>query len=140
MAKRQQQSAVRRFFRSRLFLITAGLLALLVATSYVRGYYQEYKIKQEIDDLKSEVSRLEKKKIESLEILDYVMSSDFVEEKARTELNMKKPGERVLIISDHETAETQDGNAGESVERTASDLNNPQKWWYYFKTRGGANN
>lgn len=136
MARQGRQSVFWRFFRSRLFLITAGLLTVFVACSYARGYYQEYKIEQEIEALQNEVARLEKKKIESLDILDYVMSQDFVEEKARVELNMKKPGENIVVISAHDSPEHAEFFEHEPSTDEAG-LNNPLKWWYYFVERGG---
>ena len=36
--------------------------------------------------------------MELLEVLKYVKSDSFAEEKARTELNMVKPGEQVLVV------------------------------------------
>lgn len=128
MNTRQEQSFVRRFFASRMFLIIAFVLAVLVALGYARAYYQDYKINQEIKALQDEVKGLERKKLESMEILKYVTSQEFVEEKARTELNMKKPGEQVMIING--LVENQKKAGSGPVENQG--LNNPAKWWYYF--------
>ena len=121
----------KRFFNSRLFLFAMLGIALVVAAGYARAYYQDYKIKQEIEKLQEEVSSLQKKKIQSLDILDYVSSSAYVEDQARIELNMKKPGEKVLFVNK--------GNfeKSEAVKESGfSDdgqfLSNPVKWLYYF--------
>ena len=98
MSNRKQQSFVTRFFSSRLFLFVGFFVIIILALNFVRGYYQKYKVDQEILLLKEEISSLERKKIESMEILEYVSSEEFVEEKARTELNMKKEGEKVIYI------------------------------------------
>ncbi len=126
--RQKQQSLLRRFFGSRLFLIIALVLAVLVALGYARAYYQDYKIKQEISALQEEVKGLEHKKLESMELLKYVTSQAFVEEKARTELNMKKPGENVVVINNQAEVETVEKQ--EAVE--SGGLNNSIKWWYYF--------
>jgi len=104
-------------------------MTALLAIGYARAYYQDYKIKQEIRELKNEISQLERKKIESLEILDYVMSPAFVEEKARTELHMKKPGEKVAIIEGQGMVKQ-----GEKTDNSGDRqmISNPLKWWYYF--------
>jgi cell division protein FtsB len=128
MKKVREQSPVQRFFASRLFIILGLVCVLLITTSYIRGYYQDYKIQEEIRTLQGEISQLEKKKIESLEILQYVMSPDFVEEKARTEFGMKKPGERVIVLAD----ESGERTPVERREEGGQDLNNIRKWWYYF--------
>jgi len=123
-----EQTLVRRFFASRWFLIVALLLSLMVAFGYARAYYQDYKVKQEIKSLQEQVKALEKKKLESVEILKYVSSPQFVEDKARTELNLKKPGENMLIVN----GLTQNRLPEAELPVEKSLLNNPVKWWYYF--------
>lgn len=126
---KQSRSPVGRFFSSRLFLIVACIVALLVAMSYARAYYQDYAIRQEIKRLESEVQRLEHKKLESFELLKYVSSDAYVEEKGREEFNLKKPGEQVLIIpNEGGAARHSDVSTLPETER----LKNPIKWWYYF--------
>lgn len=122
------QSPIRRFFASRLFLFISLPLAVLVAFGYARSFYQGYKINQEIKALQAEVATLERKKIESLDILKYVESNEFVERQARTELNLKRPGERVLVATNRPAETVTETSEAEAGQR----LNNPLKWWYYF--------
>lgn len=134
--KRQEQSLVRRFFASRMFLLVAFIIAVLVALGYARAYYQDYKVKEEIRALQHEVKSLERKKLESLEILKYVTSPAFVEEKARSELNMKRPGENVMVVDGllPDMKRESDGSVDEVY------LSNPVKWWYYFTNKELINN
>ena len=128
MEERKRQSWFKRFFASRLFLVISLVVVIAIAFGYARGYYQDYKIKQEIRELEEEVRNLETKKIESLDILQYVTSDDFIEEKARTELNLKAPGEKVLVFNreDDKYNEERIGlNQNEVIK-------NPKKWFYYF--------
>ncbi len=127
---KKEQSPAGRFFASRLFLIIAFAGAALVAFSYARAYYQDYAIRQEISRLEGEVRRLEHKKLESFELLKYVSSDAFVEEKGRVEFNLKKPGEHVMAID--ESGLRAYDNVPVYVEEDLSTLNNPTKWWYYF--------
>ena len=128
----KDQSFVRRFFRSRLFLIILLVFITLVALSYARAYYQDYTIRQEIKTLEGEVQRLERKRLESLDILNYVMSDAFVEEKARRELNMKKPGEHVAIIEGQGGGLSTTPSLEAESEDPRQDISNPLKWVYYF--------
>lgn len=135
MNRRSQDGVFKRFFGSRLFLIIAIIILALVALSYARAYYQDFKIRQQITALQAEVKQLEKKKLESMEILEYVTSDAFVEEKARTELNMKKPGERVIVIDDSSLLEIPPVDISQDLATNAvanTQLSNPMKWWYYF--------
>lgn len=119
---------VRRFFQSRLFWVVTLPLLVVAVVGLGRAYYQDYQVAQEIKALQGQVSQLQKKKIESAALLSYVMSPEFVEEKGRTELNLKKPGEKVLIIPpEHRTTGTL---AVEMPPETK--LSNPVRWWYYF--------
>ncbi|PIR75158.1 MAG: hypothetical protein CO030_05035 [Candidatus Magasanikbacteria bacterium CG_4_9_14_0_2_um_filter_42_11] len=126
----QNHSAMRRFFSSRLFLILLFIVAFLVALSYARAYYQDYAIRQEIKQLEQEVQNLQHKKLESFELLKYVSSEDYVEEKARVEFNLKKPGEHVIAIP--EEFAFVDDPVAPSRDMADEPLNNPTKWWYYI--------
>lgn len=129
MKRNAGHSTLRRLFTSRLFLFVLFAIIIVIGISYARAYYQDYKVKEEIKTLEGEVRQLEKKKFQSMELLKYVTSDNFIEEKARTELNLKKPGENVIIISSTSTAKIPSiGTAPESRQ----DLSNPIKWWYYF--------
>ncbi len=129
--QRHEESKIRRFFTSRAFLLIALVLAIITAFSFARAYYQNYKIRKEIEQLESDVQKLESKKLESMQVLKYVVSQNFIEEKARTELNLKKPGEHVLVINNK--SETNTASEG-IVDGSKTPLNNPIKWWYYFTT------
>ncbi len=125
----RQESPFRRFFGSRLFLLLSLALIALVAMSYARAYYQDYTIRKEITALQEEVQQLQRKRLESMEILAYVTDDAFVEEKARTDLNMKKPGENMLILEHVGVpVEAEETIGAESRQPIA----NPVKWWYYF--------
>lgn len=129
MVRKPQQSALRRFFRSRLFFLLLVLLAVVVMFGFIRSYYQDYKIEQQVASLEQEVRDLQSKKLESMEILEYVISDAFVEEKARTELNMKEPGENVVVIDNQRTRPVVVEEIQEEGRQIAS---NPVKWFYYF--------
>lgn len=128
MLPQSKQRGFRRFFGSRLFLFTGLIIAMLFAFGFGRAYYQDYKVRQEIESLQQEVKGLETKKLESMEILKYVTSQAFVEEKARTELNMKKPGEQVLVVTNIDEGQQKINTSN----KEDIPLKNPIKWWYYF--------
>lgn len=127
--QKEKKTFFRRFFGSRLFLVAALFIVIFVAFGYARAYYQNYRVRQEITALQEQVRSLEHKKLESMEILKYVTSDQYVEEKARSELNLKKSGEKVVIFSNL-TEVTANTAPVVPVEKDL--LNNPIKWWYYF--------
>ena len=126
---KKEKAFFRRFFGSRLFLVVALLVVIFIAFGYARAYYQNYRVRQEITSLQEQVRGLEHKKLESMEILKYVTSDQYVEEKARSELNLKKPGEKVVVFSNL-VETTSDTSQISPVDKDP--LSNPIKWWYYF--------
>lgn len=120
----------KQIFYSRWFLaLLFGLLFLLIL-SYARAYYQEYQVRQEINNLQAQLQSLESKKIETMELLRYAQSSTFVEEKARTELNLLKPGENMAVIASGSQEQT---NRQQRVNMIKwSQVSNPIKWFKFF--------
>ncbi len=114
---------------SRLFMFAATIIAMMVMFGYARAYYQDYLVTQEIRNLQDQAKNLQAKKMELLEVLKYVKSDSFAEEKARTELNMVKPGEQVLVVPKAEVK----GNRQENNSMIGlSNISNYKKWWQYF--------
>lgn len=126
-----QENFIRRFFSSYLFLLASMIIAIMVTFSYVRTYYQDYQVRQEIKRLQEDARKLETKKIELLEALRYVQSPSFVEEKARTELNMAKVGEKTLIIQST-TSSTIDNRQTNKTMVNLGSASNYRKWWNLF--------
>jgi len=132
VAKNTEEVGIKkRFFNSRLFLFIMLGLAVVVAVGYARAYYQDYKIKQEIKSLQDDVSSLQKKKINTIDILKYVSSSAYIEDQARTELNMKKPGENVVFINGAGVNE-KSSTAVDTNTDSGQVISNRLKWLYYF--------
>jgi cell division protein FtsB len=120
-----------RFFNSYLFLFASIIVAVMVIFSYSRTYYQEYQVQQEINRLQADARKLETKKLELLDALRYVKSSSFVEEKARTDLNMAKTGEKMLLFE----ASGSSSVGSRQSENNVVVLNNTSnyfRWWNYF--------
>ncbi len=124
-----KESGWKNFFGSRLFLVVATIIAIMVIFGYGRAYYQDYLVTQEIEHLQEQAKNLEAKKMELLEVLKYVKSDSFAEEKARTELNMIKPGEQVLVVPKTEITDNRQEN-NSMVGFT--NISNYKKWWQYF--------
>jgi len=123
-----QKTSWKKFFNSRWFLVFAILLMAFSSFVFFRAFYYDYKISREINELQEEVTRLESEKLETIELLNYSKSDNFIEEKARLELNMVKPGEKMMVVEPTSLPL-------EESERDVVELekqSNIKKWWYYF--------
>ena len=120
-----------RFFHSRWFIILVCILIAFSTFVFIRSYMQDRGVRDEIDRLKSEAASLEVKKFETMELLKYVKSPEFAEEKARTELNMIKPGEKTVIVKTGISASESSGQVDNKVIES-NGISNPFKWWRLF--------
>lgn len=121
--------------RSRWFLFGGVIILLVLGAGFLRAWYSQYQIQLEITRLQTETARLEAKRFELSKAITYAQSLNFAEEKARTELNLVKPGENVAVIGSGKvtpTRQTAGQQRGAMVQSTAPELTPFQKWWAYF--------
>lgn len=131
------------FFKDYLFrppvLAAIGLIILiLLSFPLARNLKQRFLMKKEISEWNEQIAEMEKKNSELSKAIEYLESDQFVEEKARLSLGLKKAGEQVVVIkngSEKESGEIKDNLfdiAGLNKEQKISVLTNPQRWWGYF--------
>lgn len=76
-----------------------GIIFFLVLTIFsVKSSFDVLKSKERLDKLDSEVAVLEENKKKIEEEIEFKKTDDYIEEKARNELNLIKPGERVYVV------------------------------------------
>lgn len=119
------QRTWRRIFNSPLFLWIALVIAIALAVSFARAYYKDYQIRQQIAELQVLVDQMEEKKLSSLQLLDYVKSEEYIEDVGRSQLGLKKEGERVIIV---DVQDDQTEYYAQEIEREPS----WKLWWAYF--------
>ena len=75
---------------------------------------------------------MENKNSQLKNVITYLESDQFVDEKARLNLNYKQPGEEVVVIKNKET--TANGNKDQGSIGTSAEVekSNIQKWIKYF--------
>lgn len=119
---------IKKFFLSYWFLFLMVGVFFVFSVAFARSYYQDYQVKREIDRLKKEVAALEEKKIKSFELLSYFNSEEFLEKRARLEMNLVKQGEQVVVIK----GLNQEVGGQIKNNMIKFDLPNYKKWWDYF--------
>lgn len=115
-----------------IFLGCLTILALIIFSTG-KEFLRVKKINQEINELQKEIIEIENKNLELSELLKYFDSDSFAEMKARTELGLKKPNERVVIIPQ------EDENTKISLRLGGGKENLPKsnfkRWWNYLFNR-----
>lgn len=80
--------------------LAISTLFLIAAINFTKTTLSIIESSRRYDETKEEVLALETERTSLEKELEYRKSDDFVEEKARNDLNLVKPGERVYVLSD----------------------------------------
>lgn len=104
---------------------------MFVATG--EAVWQNYRINQEIVQLKLGIAQLEGENIQLKNLIAYLKTESFREKEARRKLGYKKPGEQVVAIPQDNFIHTDLGTTeDEQTTEPQTHLSNPQKWWEYI--------
>lgn len=110
----------------KIFTIIALIFLLLILVPLAKDYSRKKIIENEIIDIQNQISDFEDKNKDLKEMIDYFQSDASLEEQARLNLGLKRPGETVVVITDEEDGLFMD-------ETVASvPVANWRKWLQYF--------
>jgi cell division protein FtsB len=117
-----------RLFSSQRFLAIIGLaFILLIVFPLAKVYTQKRLVEKEINDVEKEIIDFEKTNQDLQQMITYLQSDQSLEEQARLNLNLKKPGEKVIVIETPKISSTT-----EDINKTTASESNFTKWWHYF--------
>jgi cell division protein FtsB len=89
---------------------------------------QKRQVDSEISRLTEQSTRLTQDNSQLSELIKYLDTPEYKEQEAREKLNLKKPGEEVVVLP-------QDTDAGQVASaQAAHNESNPKKWFNYFFT------
>jgi len=127
----------KRFFSSKWLLLASLFILVFFSVNLVREFVNRRDLDKDINVLEEQINSLESKNQELAGLIDYFKSLDFVEKEARTKLNLRKPGEQIIIVPKPETASSASpalltDNVSSIVTPETKTLTNPERWWQYF--------
>jgi len=115
------------FWASQLLVFLIGLVLLaIILIPLLKNYAKQRAIANEIKGIQQEIKDFESKNQDLSEALTYLQSNDSLEEQARLNLGLKKPGERVIVIQSSDSTSTAAASPSSNLS------NNWSKWWHYF--------
>lgn len=133
------KSKIKFFFGSRFLLFCLLLAVIWTGLILIRTFYKKNQLDMEVSRIKSEIEKINKKNTELAQLLDYFQQQDFLEREAKEKLNMKKEGEKVVIVPEASIVQrTLFSSAASSVPagtQNSVQENNFIKWWRYFFER-----
>lgn len=116
-----------KLFNSKILAVFLLIPAFLVIWAVVKEKKYQDRGAEAVDVLRSEITALESKNAELSQLISYLSSQEFAELEAREKLNMKKPGEKVIIVPRESSA-----SSATPAVSAANDLPNYLKWYRYF--------
>ncbi|KKS40303.1 MAG: Cell division protein FtsL [Candidatus Kuenenbacteria bacterium GW2011_GWA2_42_15] len=120
-------SLFKKISRSKIFFLAIIVLVVFLEISVFGEKQSQKKVANNMNALEQEIAKLENKNLELTELLGYLKSDDFVEQEAREKLNMRKSGERVMLVPKAENPESLAGAVS-----GAGEIKNWRLWLEYF--------
>ena len=127
---------------SKVFLFFVFIILIVLTINLAQESYKKYQLKKEISELKLEIDRLEGNKEQLSNLMEYFKNDSYLEQEARVKLNLKKPGEKVVILSRDsvtndnvkvsQSGALEIGNQEIELEDIDLEMANYWKWWEYF--------
>jgi len=106
------------------------MVSVLISLSNI--LYRDYQNNLRVKKLKDDIAGLGNDNSYMQELLDYVKTESYKEKKAKESLELKKPGEIVVVIPEQADERMLLGQEPEQKANYVDTLNNQQKWLYYF--------
>lgn len=118
-----------------LFALLSAIV-FFVGASTVRETYRGWKVDQEIEGLKSQVSQLESQKHSMTDLLGRMKTDSYIEQEARLRFNLKKPGEHVVLFEEGDANARMAWSEGSATGTDQAPPERPQsiprRWVQYF--------
>lgn len=138
MYKKEKKSKFPLIFWQIFFTIFATSLIVGLSLPLSKKLKQQYSVNKEIKTLKEEISRESSKNNNLKQFIEYLNSDEYVQEKARTNLNYRNENEKVVVVKDI-GASTSDklrenfNYTSNIVERHQNEkIKNAKNWLKYF--------
>ena len=121
-------------------LIILGLLLVIgfITKNLFIIFERKYTIEQEKQALTKQVARIKQDSLSLEQVKEYISSSAYQEREAKQKLDLKKPGEQVVLITPGSiTANLNDQDLvsilrDPQAEKRLPAQTNPERWWAFF--------
>ncbi|MBI5079580.1 septum formation initiator family protein [Candidatus Wolfebacteria bacterium] len=121
-----------KLMKSKIFFIFLIPIFLALLIGIFQQLYYRYQVKKTLNDLNGEVVNLKNQKDDLSNLINSYKNESNLEKEARVRLNLKKEGEKVVIILPTATSTVEDGEAVLMSSDEIKNLPNYKQWWYYF--------
>ncbi len=129
MKEKDNATIYQKLMGSKIFFIFLIPIFLALLIGIFQQFYFRYQIKKNLDELNTEIANYKKQKEDLDNLIDYYKNESNLENEARVRLNLKKEGEKVVIILPGATSTE---SSKTFSQKDIENLPNYKQWWYYF--------
>lgn len=120
----------KRFFSSRTIVLGLLVIFILIVWAVINNLSNQSRLDEKAAQLDQEIAALEKQNTELVDLIDYFASTEYIEKEAREKLNLARPGEKMVVVTEGKDVLKQDTN--QDFLAGLDGLKPWQKWWKYF--------
>lgn len=135
MEEKDNLTVYQKLIKSRVFFIFLVPVFLALLIGVFQQVYYRFQVKNDLDKLDAEIANFNNQKTELNDLLDYYKDKSNLENEARVRLNLKKEGEKVVIILPTATSTEENGDMISGLPSDFENLPNYKQWWYYLLGR-----
>ena len=132
MTEKDNITVYQKLLKSKIFFIFLIPILLALTVGIFQKLYYRYEVKGDLDKLNTEIADLNKQKNDLSQLIDYYKNESNLEKEARVRLNLKKEGEKVVIILPQATSTDKNSETISQSFDDIGNLPNYKQWWYYF--------
>lgn len=127
----------KRVLQGFVILILLGFIGL-IGRGLWTTFERKYAIEKEKQELMQKVSRIQQDIVSLEQVKEYISSSAYQEREAKQKLDLKKPGEEVVMITPGSIVANLSNEELVSVlrdpqaEKRIPAQTNPERWWAFF--------
>lgn len=116
------------FWESKFVLASFVLVAIFLFFYLTKTFYIKYQINREISTIDKKIAESQAQEDEFQRMAENLTNKDFLEKEARLKLNLKKPGEEVIMIINSANGKKDELPQGETESIRDDNQNNLKKW------------
>lgn len=121
-----------RIINSKSLFIFCLFVLIFFTINLTKEIFNKRELQKEVNAFKKEIGGLEENNTKLTGLIEKLTSLDFVEEQARTKLNLKKDGENVLVVGEEQSRSQSGIITIGNIAQTSGFGSNVNNWWNYF--------
>ncbi len=121
---------------AKLIIVVELILVIYLLNTLTVSVYRGYQIDKVIQRFEQDNQRIEEDNRKKSEDYEYFTSPNYIDKIAKQNLGLVNQGEQVIVLSNQSSANLDQVLANAvSKDNRLADLDNGQKWWFFFFDR-----